>query len=204
MTKRFISLALIAITALLAGDSLTIFGHTWTVPNAQDWKVSEDNGQPMLQLLVGREPLPGPRRPNQFALLDAPPISKLTLEADVRPTKRSLMIVYAYQDPAHFDYVHFSTDTASKQPVHNGVFHVFGGERVRISPTEGPGAFSRINKWFHLKVEWNGVTGEIQGFIDGAPVPALHAVDLSLKQGKIGLGSFDETGDFKSVTAKWD
>ena len=191
-------------TALLAADKLTIFGHTWTVPNAQDWKVSSENGHPMLQLLVGREPAPGPRRPDQFALLDAPPVSKMTLDADVRPTKRSLIIVFAYQDPAHFDYVHFSADTAAKQPVHNGVFHVFGGERVRISSTAGPAAFNAIDKWFHIKVQWNGATGEVQGFVDGTPVLALHAVDLSLKQGTVGLGSFDETGDFKSVTVKSD
>jgi hypothetical protein len=184
---------------LLAQDKLTVFGHSWTVPSAHDWKVSEDAGSSMLQLLVGREPLPGPRKPGQFALMEMAPATQLTLEADVRPTKRSLMIVYAYQDPEHFDYVHFSTDTAMKQPVHNGVFHVYGGERVRISAASGPAAFSGINKWFHIKVQWNGTTGEVQGFVDGAPVPALHAVDLSLSEGKVGIGSFDETGDFKNV-----
>jgi len=187
------------VTARLLMVGLTVFGHNWTVPQAQDWKVSDDAGTPMLQLLVGREPLPGPRRPGQFALMDMPPARHVTLEADVRPAKRSLMIVYAYQDAAHFDYVHFSTDTAMKQPVHNGVFHVYGGERVRISPATGPAAFSGINQWFHLKVEWDGTTGDVQGFIDGVAVPALHAVDLSLNEGKVGIGSFDETGDFKNL-----
>jgi hypothetical protein len=35
--------------------------------------------------------------------------------------------------------------------------------------------------------------------VDGKPVPALHAVDLSLPTGKVGIGSFDETGEFKNV-----
>ena len=95
--------------------------------------------------------------------------------------------------------VHFSTDTGVKQPVHNGVFHVYGGERVRISATDGPPAFSSINHWFHIKVVWDGETGAVQGFVDGQPVPALHAVDLSLREGRFGIGSFDETGDFKNV-----
>lgn len=186
-------------TARLLLLVLTVFGHNWTVPQEQDWKISDDAGTPMLQLLVGREPLPGPRRPGQFALMEMPPAQHIVLEADVRPTKRSLMIVYAYQDAAHFDYVHFSTDTAMKQPVHNGVFHVYGGERVRISAATGPAAFSGINQWFHLKVQWDGTTGEVQGFVDGVAVPALHAVDLSLQEGKVGIGSFDETGDFKNL-----
>jgi hypothetical protein len=199
LTSVFLLAVILLAQQVLAQDKLTVFGQTWTVPSTQDWKVSDDNGTPILQLLVGREPAPGPRRPRQFALMQMPAASQVTLEADVRPTKRSLMIVFAYQDAAHFDYVHFSTDNAMKQPVHNGVFHVFGGERVRISAPEGPAAFSGINQWFHIKVEWNGTTGEVQGFVDGKPVPALHAVDLSLSEGRIGIGSFDETGDFKNV-----
>jgi hypothetical protein len=179
--------------------ALAVFGQSWTVPNPADWSVTKEGGSDVLHLLVGREPLPGPRKPFQFALAEMKPVSKATLEADVMPTKRSLMIVYAYQDAAHFDYVHFSTDTGAKQPVHNGVFHVYGGERVRISSTDGPPAFPAINHWFHIKVVWDGETGEVQGYVEGQPVPALHAVDLSLREGRFGVGSFDETGDFKNV-----
>ena len=31
-------------------------------------------------------------------------------------------------------------------------------------------------------------------------LPALQAVDMSLGAGKVGIGSFDETGVFKNVT----
>jgi hypothetical protein len=195
---RFALMTLLA-GAALAQDSISVFGQTWVVPSAADWKVSEDDGRPMLQLLVGREPLPGPRKPGQFALMQMPNAVKVTLEADVRPTKGSLIVVFAYRDSAHFDYAHFSTDTAMKQPVHNGVFHVYGGERVRISASTGAAAFSGLNRWFHIKLAWDGATGGVQGFVDGATVPALHAVDLSLSDGRVGIGSFDETGDFKNV-----
>jgi hypothetical protein len=188
---------------LCAQDKLSVFGQTWSVPLARDWKISEDAGVPMLQLLVGREPEPGPRRPQQFALLDMPAAAQVSLDADVRPAKRSLIVVFAYQDQAHFDYVHFSTDTAMKQPVHNGVFHVYGGERVRISPAEGVPAFREAKQWYHLQVKWDGKTGQVQGFVDGMTIPALHAVDLSLTKGRIGIGSFDETGDFKNVALKY-
>ena len=58
--------------------------------------------------------------------------------ARVSPPVRRSIIVYAWKDPLHFDYVHLSTDAAQEQPVHNGVFHVYGGDRVRISTDEGP------------------------------------------------------------------
>jgi GFO/IDH/MocA oxidoreductase family protein len=192
---------LLAVLLAQAADTLEIFSHKWAVPDAADWKIDNDGGSRTLHLLTGKDPSPtGPRRPFQFALADTPPFSKVTIEADARPLKRSLMIVFAYRDAAHFDYVHFSTDTGTKQPVHNGVFHVFGGERVRISALEGPPAFPASDRWYHIRVVWDGTTGSVQGEVDGQPVPSLHAVDLSLHEGKVGIGSFDETGDFKNVS----
>jgi hypothetical protein len=182
-----------------AAGTLQVFNHQWTVFDLSDWKIEDENGTPVLRLLTGREPLPGPRRPFQFALADTPDYGQVTVEADIRPTKRSCIIVFAYRDKAHFDYAHLSTDTAAKQPVHNGIFHVYGGERVRISSEAGPASFPATNRWYHVKLVHNGKTGAVDVTVDNNPVPALHAVDLSLKGGKVGIGSFDETGDFKNV-----
>ncbi|HEY3457326.1 MAG TPA: Gfo/Idh/MocA family oxidoreductase [Bryobacteraceae bacterium] len=198
--KRTLAVLFLASSLVQAADTLEVFGHKWSVPDAKDWKIDTEDGSQVLHLVTGREPLPGPRRPFQFAIADTPPFSKVTIEADARPLKRSLIVVFGYRDPAHFNYVHFSTDTATKQPVHNGVFHVFGGERVRISGLEGPAAFPEINRWHHIRVVWDGTTGNVQGEVDGQPVPSLHAVDMSIHEGKIGLGSFNETADFKNVS----
>jgi hypothetical protein len=200
---RWLLCALVS-SCLLAESSLNVFNQSWTVPNAADWSITQDGAASVLHLLVGREPLPGPRRPFQFALAEMKPARKLIVEADAMPLKRSLIIVYAYRDASHFDYAHFSTDSAGKQPVHNGVFHVYGGERVRISSTDGPPAFPAINRWFHIKLVWDGATGSVQGYVDGQAVPALHAVDLSLSEGRVGIGSFDETADFKNVKISAD
>jgi hypothetical protein len=76
---------------------------------------------------------------------------------------------------------------------------VYGGERVRISPERGPAAFPEINRWYHVKLVQDGSTGAVDVTVDEKAVPALHAVDLSLPTGKVGIGSFNETGDFKNV-----
>ena len=47
-------------------------------------------------------------------------------------------------------------------------------------------------------------TGAVRVTVDGKPVPALAAVDLSLGAGKVGLGSFDETARFKNVHISGD
>src|SRR5436305_9567495 len=119
-------LALLTASATLAGaETIPAFGQRWTVPVAADWSVSGQDASEVLHLVRNRGPLPGPRRPIQFALADAPPVLRVTVEADVKPLGSSLLIVFAYHDAAHFDYAHLSVDTAAKQPVHNGIFHVY-------------------------------------------------------------------------------
>ena len=196
--KILVSL-LFAALAVSAGNTLRIFGHEWAVPNPSDWSIDQENGTPVLHLVSPRGPIPGPRRPIQFALADTPDFSRVTIDADVKPLQRSLLLVFAYRDAAHFDYAHLSIDTGIKQPVHNGVFHVYGGERVRISSPDGPPAFPATKHWYHVQLVYDGGPGTVHVLVDGRAVPALQAVDRSLSAGKIGLGSFDETADFKNV-----
>lgn len=134
---------LLAFTAMAgnAADMLEVFSRQWSVLSAADWKVDQEEGMPVLHLVTPRGPLPGPRRPIQFALADVPGYTRLTVEADVKPLGEAVMIVFAYRDQAHFNYAHLATGTGVKQPAHNGVFHVYGGERVRISDERGPAAF---------------------------------------------------------------
>lgn len=194
---------LIAVLAILAGslsaaDTLRVFGREWQVPAAADWKVDHESGTEVLRLVAARGPLPGPRRPIQFALADTD-YARVSVEADVKPLARSLLIVFAYRDPAHFDYAHLSIDTGTKQPVHNGIFHVYGGERVRISNERGPAAFAATGRWYHVKLTHDAQAGTVSVTVDGRAVPALNAVDLSLGGGRVGIGSFDETAEFKNV-----
>jgi len=197
---KLLALLVLAASWTFAADTLEIFGRTWSVPVGSDWKVATDAGAPVLQLVEHRGPLPGPRRPIQFSLTDVPEYSRLTLEADVRPLGASLLITFGYRDAAHYDYAHLSVDTGAKQPVHNGIFHVYGGERVRISSERGPAAFSATGRWHHVKLTHDATTGTVDVIVDGNDVPALHAVDLSIGCGKVGPGSFDETGEFKNLT----
>jgi len=195
---RFLAPLLLVATAGAAG-SIDVFHRQWTVPEPSDWNISGDGDAQVLTLQHARNPLPGPRRPIQFALTPIEPYRTLTLEADVQPWQLSLIIVFAYQDEAHFNYAHLSVDTGVKQPVHNGIFHVYGGERVRISSTRGPSAFPVTKKWYHVTLTHDAVAGTVDVSVNGEPIPALHAVDVSLGAGRLGLGSFDETGEFRNV-----
>ena len=196
--KRFCALAL-AVGTLGAADVLNIFGREWTVPVAADWKVDREGGAEVLRLAQNRGPLPGPRRPIQFALTDIGESWRTTIELDMKPLGQSLLVVFAYHDPAHFDYAHLSTDAGEKQPLHNGIFHVYGGERVRISSPKGLSSFATSDRWYHVKLTHDAATSTVEVEVDGRAIPALRAVDHNLGPGKVGIGSFDETGEFKNV-----
>ena len=192
---KIVLLAACAVSVLFAADSLNVFGHTWSVGQASDWAI--ENG--VLRLRVSAEPPPGrPRRPTKIALLDSKPWSKVTIEGEMKRNGRSLIFVYAWQDDTHYNYAHISSDDAVKQNVHNGMFHVFGGERVRISALDGPASFTTPD-WTPVKLVFDGESGHCYVEVNGKRNPSLDAVDLSLRWGKIGLGSFDETGDFRNM-----
>jgi hypothetical protein len=191
---------LLLITCPVRGnDVINALGYKWTVPNASDWKLEDNQSTAVLHLTASRGPLPGPRRPIQFALAETPAFQRVTMDLEARPLEKSLILVFAYRDGSHFDYAHLSTDRATSEPNHNGIFHVYGGERVRISNEEGPAAFPATQRWYHVRLTYDGESGSVQVMVDGKSVPSLHAIDLSLRAGKVGIGSFDETGDFKNI-----
>ena len=70
---------------------------------------------------------------------------------------------------------------------------------MRISSEQGPAAFSSSGRWYHVRLMHDAVNGTVGVTVDGAAVPALEAVDRSLGPGRAGLGSFDETGEYKNV-----
>jgi hypothetical protein len=176
-------------------QSISAFALQWSVPNASDWSV--ENG--ILRLIKpGVPPEVYPRRPTRIALLESKPYIAVTVEAEIKRNGRSLILVYAWQDDTHYNYVHISSDKASEVNVHNGVFHVFGGERVRISPVDGPASLMD-QEWTPVKLVFDGGSGRCYVEVRGMRNPSMEAVDLSLRWGRIGVGSFDETGDFRYV-----
>jgi hypothetical protein len=184
--------------------TLNVFGLRWFVPVAADWSVTKTPEGPVLNLVVPR-PSMEPRRPLQFAIADTPDYLTATVEAEMkkepasqRDRHTSLMIAYAYRDANHFNYAHMSVDPGQASPHHNGIFHVDGGDRVRISPQEGPGAFND-EKWYQVKLVYDGRKGEVQVWVDGKTSPSLHAIEPTLRAGKVGIGSFFDMGSFRNV-----
>jgi hypothetical protein len=183
-----------------AADRLDVFGLHWTVPSGADWVVDTQGGGPVLKMLAPHPPEKDKaRKPTQFALADTAPFEHVVLEAEVHRLNTSLILVYAYRDDLHFNYAHLSADAARKQIVHNGIFHVYGGERVRISRADGLASLPSADIWYKVKLTYDAASGVVDVTVNGEPNSSLHGVDLSLGAGQVGLGSFFETAEFRNV-----
>ncbi len=110
----------------------------------------------------------------------------------------SLILVYNWKDSSHFNYAHLSVDSPEKQIVHNGIFHVYGSDRSRISKGIGAGSLP-TTAWTKVKMVYDANSGRIVVEVGGQKFPSLDAVDVSLTSGKIGLGSFFETAQFRNL-----
>jgi len=198
-----IFLAAVGAASAPGADTLDAFGYNWTVPNRAEWAVEGSGAGQVLKMLV---PHPDtkqlPRRPVHYALADTTPFEDVTIEVEVKPQEKGhLIIVYAWKDADHFNYAHLSPDSAAKQPVHNGVFHVYGGDRVRISNTEGPGALP-VAEWTPVRLTYSARTHLCEVTVKGQVIPSLRGVDYSLGAGRVGLGSFFHAAEFRHLKIK--
>ena len=172
----------------------------WFLPHPEDWEILAENGDHYLHMK--RKGEPGvPRRPLQFALLKNVNTGSFDLRARVRREGRSMIVVFNYVDTLHFYYAHLSEDTGAKQPVHNGIFLVNNAERVRIAGIDAPPALPD-NAWHQIRVKRDTTSGRIEVWSEVSSQPLLTVLDRTFSCGQIGLGSFDETGDFDDVQLK--
>lgn len=169
----------------------------WTFDGSGEWTISEG------RLVISKAGVPsGPiRRPAALAILKTAPFERVTIEADIHSLapldviRRDLDFIVSYESPTRFYYIHLAGVTDN---VHNGIFLVNNADRVRIdSGTGKPQLQDSI--WHHIHVERDGVSGRIRVYSNGSKTPVLEAVDTTIRPGRVGLGSFDDTGEFRNI-----
>jgi hypothetical protein len=153
-------------------------------------------------LVLAKAGVPGGkiRRPAALAILKSEPLSDLTMRLELRSTApadlavRDVQLIVGYQSPSQFYYVHLSAKTDA---VHNGIFLVNNADRKRI---DEPTSTARLTDqaWHRVRLERNVTTGTIAVYFDDLPAPILTATDRTLTSGRVGVGSFDETGEFRN------
>jgi hypothetical protein len=170
----------------------------WDLDGNGTWAVHGD----VLTLEQAGTPGGPIRRPAAIAVLKSDPLDSFTWQLELRSTApadlpvRDVLLILDYQSPSRFYYVHLSAKT---DPVHNGIFVVNDADRRRL---DQPTSKARLldQAWRRVRLERDAASGRIAVFFDDEKAPALSVLDRTLTSGRIGVGSFDETGEFRSIT----
>jgi hypothetical protein len=173
----------------------------WEPTDAAAWKIIDTKQGKAYSLFQQSKYAPPHRSPLNFSLLKDATIGDFTLEVKLQSTvkdyaHRDLCLVFGHQDSAHFYYVHFGKKTDDHA---NQIFIVNAAPRVKISTKTTPGT-NWDDKWHHAKIVRRVDDGTIDVFFDDMKAPVMTARDKTFTWGRVGVGSFDDTGNFDDVT----
>jgi len=175
----------------------------WQPNDPSHWRVVGDGGSMVYELTASGEP-GQVRAPTSWSLWAGQDVASFEFSGRVRchtdpaTAVRDMCIIFHFQDPTHFYYVHFA---GASDGVHNIIGLVNGADRVKINAEpEGASIFRLTDReWHAFKVACDAGTGEIRAYLDDMTEPILTAWDRTLGRGLVGVGSFDDTGAFDDL-----
>ncbi len=183
------------------GDAL----KRWDFTDPAAWRVAEhgEAGNHALELFQASKYEPAVRSPFNIALVKDADLGEFVLDVKVRSTTRDyghrdLCFFFGYQDPSHFYYVHLAKEA---DPHANSVFLVNGESRVSIAESRTEGT-EWTDGWHRVRVIREPESGLIEVYFDDMTKPVMTAHDKTFARGRIGLGSFDDTGVFDDLVVK--
>lgn len=142
---------------------------------------------------------PPHRSPHAIALLDGAEYRSFTLDVEMMQTgreygHRDLCLVFGFESAARFYYVHLATTPDAN--AHN-VFLVDGAPRRNLLPAQAEGVDWGQEEWHRVRLVRDVDAGTVRVFFDDMGTAVLEARDTTLAWGRIGFGSFDDTGRFR-------
>lgn len=185
---------------LVFRDDFTRGADHWQPTDAAAWQVVDIEGGRAYALTKQSSYKPEHRSPVNISLVRDVYVDDFTLDVRVRSTSREyghrdLCLFFGFQSPTRFYYVHFGKKTDDHA---NQIFIVNDAARTKIS-TETTAGTPWDDGWHNLRITRSAATGQIDVYFDDLTKAVMRAVDKTFKWGRVGLGSFDDTGEFADV-----
>ena len=139
---------------------------------------------------------PKVRSPRCIALLDQVEVEDFVMEVRLKQTgrdygHRDMCIFFGFEGPSRYYYVHL----ASKADDHaHNIFLVDNAARRKIATRTTEGVDWGRDLWHRVLVERRASDGLIAVYFDSEAEPIMIAHDRTLGWGRVGVGSFDDTG----------
>ena len=173
---------------------------TWDFTDPDAWRIADRDGNHVLDQHKPSRYEPPVRSPLNIALAKDSDVGDMVLDVNARSTapdtgRRDLCFIFGYRDPTHFYYAHLARQADEH---HNNIFIVDGKPRAAITETRNSGV-PWDDRWHHVRVVRHAKDGLIAVYFDDMTRPAMTAHDATFAHGRIGLGSFDDTGEFDDL-----
>ncbi|MBL7646216.1 MAG: hypothetical protein JNK74_08520 [Candidatus Hydrogenedentes bacterium] len=175
----------------------------WVMTDPAAWKIEDESGDAKFSLF-GKSDYEAPvRSPHNMARIKELVVTDFELEVDAKQTgkeygHRDLCFFFGYQDPSHFYYVHLATVA---DPHANSIFLVNGAPRVSIAQKRTNGTDWKTG-YHRVRIERNTESGTIKVYFNDMKTPVMETVDKTFLYGEVGLGSFDDTGNFDNLIVR--
>jgi hypothetical protein len=182
---------------VFAEDFLTpekLAGFEFTDRGAWRWGRVEHTS--FLELHRASEYAPPHRSPLSIALLPELVVGDFDLELRLEQTgrdygHRDLIVVLGFESPGRYLYVHLAP--SPDENAHN-VFVVDDAPRRNLLPPQAEGIDWGNGEWHTVRLERRLEEGTLRVFWDGREAPIFVVEDLPPAWGRLGFGSFDDTG----------
>ncbi len=177
----------------------------WEMTDSNAWTVSKDEkGNHLLCLTGSSKYEPAVRSPKSIALIKDTEFEDFTLTVRAKQTgkeygHRDLCFFFGYQDPTHFYYVHIATKADDHA---HSIFLVNNEPRVSIAKERTKGV-DWAQDFHQVTIVRDAKSGKVEVYYDDMEKPIMVTEDKTFTKGKIGLGSFDDTGCFDDLKI-WD
>jgi len=202
--------AIMATPCLADESSRLVYSQTFAKEDAikdfaptdpKAWRLGSADGKTFLEQHAASKYTPPHRSPFNFALIAGKRFSDFILEAELQSTTREyghrdMVIVFGYQGPARFYYVHIASQADDHA---NNVFIVNDAPRVKIGKETNKGNDWGTNAWKKVRLERKLADGGIKVYFEDTTKPIMTAEDKTFGAGWIGFGTFDDTGRIANV-----
>ena len=170
----------------------------FTFSDKRAWKYGSEGGRGYLDLAGGSKYKPKHRSPLNIALIDDLLLADFVMEAEAWQTgreygHRDLSLFFGFEAPNRYYYAHLAT--APDERAHN-IFLVDNADRAPMGaiPDEG---VDWGKGWKQVRVERRD--GTLRVYFDGENEPTVSTDRDPLGWGRVGFGSFDDSGRFSKV-----
>ncbi len=186
---------------LVFRDDFSNGADAWEPTDVKAWKITEIDGDPAYEILGGSKYEPPHRSPINIAIRKDGNVGDFVLTARVQTKQtprghRDMCLVFGYQSPANFYYVHLGQET---DPHANQIFLVNEAPRVAISEKTNDGTPWETGKWHQVKIVRKVASGLIEVYFDDMEGPSHVAHDKTFAWGRVGIGTFDDMGLWDDV-----